>query len=120
MGSCCSCFKTDSDKSAEPETELTEQKQSYTFNISRKMSAPTTKINGNGLGISGEGLALVDVSIEQDAAYWEWHIECQDGTHSMDDDDDFFAEGTSLKFGVTTKKNQDFYRALESNEDGGE
>eukprot|EP00554_Chaetoceros_debilis_P006467 CAMPEP_0194077848 /NCGR_PEP_ID=MMETSP0149-20130528/4408_1 /TAXON_ID=122233 /ORGANISM="Chaetoceros debilis, Strain MM31A-1" /LENGTH=234 /DNA_ID=CAMNT_0038758997 /DNA_START=108 /DNA_END=809 /DNA_ORIENTATION=+ len=137
MGSCCSCLKSGSDKAAETETELTDQKQSYTFKISRKMSAPTTKIqggNGNSgdndnLDLSGEGLALVDVSIEQDATYWEWHIECPDGTHhssttttmeddDYDDDDDFFAEGTSLKFGVTTKKNQNFYRALESNEDG--
>jgi hypothetical protein len=31
------------------------------------------------LTISGTGLALAAVSIEQDAAYWEWHVEIPKG-----------------------------------------
>ena len=58
-------------------------------------------------------------SIEQDAAYWEWQIEKTggSGSSSADDDDD---EDNAPKFGVATKKDQKFYRALQAAEIDGE
>lgn len=41
--------------------------------ISRAMSAPTIQIQG--CKISGCGLALGEIPIEQDAAYWEYHVQ---------------------------------------------
>lgn len=89
------------------------------YKISKSMSAPTIQIHG--LNVKGHGLALVDVSIEQDCAYWEWHIETSTSTsnnnsNDEDDDDDFFNQGMVMKFGVATKKNRDFYKALNNNE----
>jgi uncharacterized membrane protein len=57
--------------------------------------------------ISGHGLALASVAIEQDAAYWEAHIE-------------ILTEGSSFEimFGVATKKDRKFYNALEEQEEG--
>lgn len=99
------------------------------------MSAPTVQIQG--LNIKGQGLALVDVSIDQDCAYWEWHVtvnipekqkiktNSRNGDtgnyngNDDDDEDDFFNNGISMKFGVATRKNQDFYHMLDVNEDDG-
>ena len=114
MGDCLSCLKS---KSSQKETELTEQDApnvSFSFVISRKMSSPSVNING--LNLTGEGLALIDVSIEQDSAYWEWHIIAEDKKSEDDDDEDFFSDETALKFGCATKKNREFYEALEMNE----
>eukprot|EP00568_Trieres_chinensis_P007448 CAMPEP_0183291780 /NCGR_PEP_ID=MMETSP0160_2-20130417/1074_1 /TAXON_ID=2839 ORGANISM="Odontella Sinensis, Strain Grunow 1884" /NCGR_SAMPLE_ID=MMETSP0160_2 /ASSEMBLY_ACC=CAM_ASM_000250 /LENGTH=200 /DNA_ID=CAMNT_0025452625 /DNA_START=138 /DNA_END=740 /DNA_ORIENTATION=+ len=82
--------------------------------ISRKMSAP--KVNHtDGTKVSGAGLALVGVPIEQDAAYWEWHIQQTGGAGSGPDapriEDD---ESNAPKFGVATKKDGNFYKALAS------
>lgn len=51
--------------------------------------------------ISGYGLGLVGVPIEQDAAYWEAHIEHDSGMSQ------------EVLFGVATRKDQQFYRAME-------
>ena len=61
-------------------------------------------------------------SIEQDAAYWEWQIEKTggSGSSSADDGDDDDDEDTAPKFGVATKKDQKFYRALQAAEIDGE
>lgn len=62
-------------------------------------------------------------SIEQDAAYWEWQIERiggSSGSSSADDDDDDDDEANAPKFGVATKKDQKFYRALQAAEIDGE
>mmetsp|Transcript_12404 Transcript_12404/g.23247 ORF Transcript_12404/g.23247 Transcript_12404/m.23247 type:complete len:104 (+) Transcript_12404:67-378(+) len=103
MGPCCSCFKT---KPSTRETELTEKStpetNPFSFSVSRQMSAPTVKING--LTVTGHGIALVNVSIEQDASYWEWHIATDDNV-ALDDDDGH----SILKFGVATRKNRDFF-----------
>lgn len=143
----CPCLKASSSTSnrghgSHNETELVTTKKdskngsnngtssslSSLYSISRTMSAPTIKILG--LDVKGHGLALVNVSIEQDCAYWEWHVNIKkstqqgksnvdDGEDDVDDEeeDDFFNQGMTLKFGVATKKNRDFYRALNSNED---
>ena len=56
--------------------------------------------------VSGNGLALAGVSIEQDAAYWEWHVEIPDG------------KSEDTIFGLTTSKDRAFYRELEELDDG--
>ena len=71
--------------------------------------------------ISGNGLALVGCSIEQDAAYWEWQIERTSGSSADDgDDDDDDDDDNAPKFGVATRKDQKFYRALQAAEIDGE
>ena len=62
-------------------------------------------------------------SIEQDAAYWEWQIERiggGSGSSSADDGDYDDDEDNAPKFGVATKKDQKFYRALQAAEIDGE
>jgi hypothetical protein len=57
--------------------------------------------------LSGMGLALVGTTIEQDAAYWECHIEIPSKDTAYE-----------LMFGVATKKDRKFYDALEEQEEG--
>ena len=52
-------------------------------------------------------MALAGVSIEQDAAYWEWHIDIPHGQIS-----------NCIMFGVTTKKDSKFYEKLDDAEEG--
>jgi hypothetical protein len=55
--------------------------------------------------VSGHGLALAQVGIEQDAAYWECAIEGEDGG----------ASGSGrVKFGLATKKDRKFYSSAAS------
>jgi len=126
MGCCLSLLGTNS---SEAETELTQQggnannnssnhSSSPSIVISNRMSSRSIQTSEGGLKLHGRGLALVGVSIEQDAAYWEWHVETTDGNDDEDDDGDDFDAFSSLKFGVATKKNSKFYQALESNQDG--
>lgn len=51
-------------------------------------------------------MGLIGVTIEQDAAYWEVHIE-----HHPD-------MSQQVYFGVATKKDQQFYRAIEEEQEG--
>eukprot|EP00566_Odontella_aurita_P027394 CAMPEP_0113540462 /NCGR_PEP_ID=MMETSP0015_2-20120614/8492_1 /TAXON_ID=2838 /ORGANISM="Odontella" /LENGTH=169 /DNA_ID=CAMNT_0000440265 /DNA_START=203 /DNA_END=712 /DNA_ORIENTATION=+ /assembly_acc=CAM_ASM_000160 len=74
--------------------------------MARKMSSPKVQIDGP--KVSGVGLALAGVPVEQDAAYWEWHI---DGSED---------DSGALKFGVATKKDGKFYKALEIQADDGD
>ena len=69
--------------------------------ISRNMTSPHVKVEESGR-ISGEGLALAGVQIEQDAAYWEWHVQLPRDTHC-----------DTILFGVTSKKNRKFYVELD-------
>jgi len=123
MGCCCSCFGIGEDSSSSTrETELASKQQkvnSSTLAIARHMSAPGIRIRG--ATVSGEGLALAGVTIEQDAAYWEWHIIKPGDTppDEDDDDDDYDEEIHAVKFGVSTKKDKAFYRALKSAADSG-
>ena len=78
--------------------------------------------------VSGNGLALVGCSIEQDAAYWEWHIEKtgsngssgDGGNASVDGEYDEDEEENAPKFGVATKKDRRFYQARQALEVDGE
>jgi len=133
--------------------------------ISRTMSSPTIRIispaagtagtdrnggknnsnsrggGGGGVRVSGCGLALGMVPVDQDAAYWEWHIHLpgkirrlpSDNNNDDDDDDDDENEEKfanfkdnnnnedgkdddddpyALKFGVATRKDRNFYNTL--------
>ncbi|CAJ1938322.1 unnamed protein product [Cylindrotheca closterium] len=71
------------------------------LSISKNMTSPNVEIGDKG-EISGDGLALAGVQIEQDAAYWEWHIKLPSKTHC-----------DTIMFGVTSKKNRGFYEELE-------
>jgi hypothetical protein len=111
MGCCCSLFGnpggTD-DKDTEMQTSAAPEEteaQLKALAISRPMSAPTIKVDGR-IKLSGSGLALAAVSVEQDSAYWEWHVELPEKTHV----DDVF-------FGVATKKKQDFYEELKEEDE---
>ncbi len=80
--------------------------------------------------MSGSGLALAKIPIEQDAAYWEWHVhlpglprpppdeEDEDEFHDVQmngESDDPYA----IKFGVATRKDRNFYKLLQNVEDEG-
>lgn len=144
MGGCCSCFDGISGgKHGNPSghddnsTEMTSPRNSVppaTLSLSRAMSAPTIDIQG--FKLSGSGLALANIPVEQDAAYWEWHVNLpglprappddddddefqnvqMNGGDSSDSDDDPYA----LKFGVATKKGRNFYKKLEHVEEEGD
>lgn len=82
MGGCCSCLDAirGGKHAAESSSmEMTESSSSSKVppaskhGISRAMSAPTIQITG--WKISGCGLALCEIPIEQDAAYWEYHVQ---------------------------------------------
>lgn len=92
MGCCCSCSKSENVESSK-EMEL----RAKSLAVSRNMTSPHVKVEESGR-ISGEGLALAGVQIEQDAAYWEWHVQLPRNTHC-----------DTILFGVTSKKNRKFY-----------
>jgi hypothetical protein len=109
MGACCcSCFGSDNDGEATAkETEMQAKKTAKSMAISVNMSAPSVQSLGG--KTCGVGLALAGVAIEQDAAYWEWHIELPPRTHV-----------DTILFGVTPKKERKFYKALEDKIQGEE
>jgi hypothetical protein len=100
MGSCCSCC-TDADEEAAAtrETEMAAHQSAKSLVISPKMSAPTVKIMEGNVALTGHGLALVATALEQDAAYWEWHVSLPARKHV-----------DTILFGVTSQKDQQFYR----------
>ena len=95
--------------------ELHAQKARQALDISATMSAPTITRKGAGI-ITGHGLALAGVPIEQDACYWEWHISSSNGpSHTAIE---------TIHFGVSSKKDPKFYQGLNDTdvvpEEGGE
>jgi hypothetical protein len=72
--------------------------------ISPRMSAPTIKVQERTM-VSGNGLALAVVPIEQDAAYWEWHCHLDPDVHICED----------AMFGVASKKDSKFYAEIAQN-----
>jgi hypothetical protein len=100
MGGCCSCCTDASEEAAAArETEMAAQQSAKSLVISSEMSAPTLKIEEGNVVLTGHGLALVATALEQDAAYWEWHISLPARKHV-----------DTILFGVTSKKDQQFYR----------
>lgn len=67
------------------------------------MSAPTiqTSIDSSD-ELNGHGLALADVNVEQDRAYWEWRVKMNGETAST----------SYPMFGVSNKRNPKFYQIL--------
>mmetsp|Transcript_33988 Transcript_33988/g.71503 ORF Transcript_33988/g.71503 Transcript_33988/m.71503 type:complete len:233 (-) Transcript_33988:2802-3500(-) len=152
MGVCCSCFdgirggKHAGGSNDDKSTEMTSARNSAqgvpppTHGVSRAMSAPTIQIQG--FKISGSGLALANIPIEQDAAYWEWHVNLpglprppRDEDNEEDDDDfqdvQMNGNGSSdngsvdddpyaIKFGVATRKDRNFYKSLEHVQEEGD
>lgn len=103
MGGCCSscCVSEDSnDAGTAKEMELQAQKSRKALAISETMSAPTI-VRKNPNTISGQGLALAGVIIEQDVAYWEWYMQAPPQKNME-----------SILFGVTGKKDAKFYQDL--------
>jgi hypothetical protein len=102
MGLCCSCCGS-SEGSEENETELqvtNAEANKKCMVISTTMSAPTVKIADSTI-VSGSGLALVGIPIEQDAAYWEWQVLDVEGSNGIGH--------SEIMFGVTSKKDKTFY-----------
>lgn len=56
--------------------------------------------------MSGHGLALCGVVVEQDAAYWEVHIDVSAGNEQSSYD---------IMAGVASKKDRSFYASLDGN-----
>ena len=73
--------------------------------------------------VSGSGLALAKIPIEQDAAYWEWHVnlpglprhpdEDEDDMHDVHMNGDDEVDPYAIKFGVATRKDRNFYKMME-------
>lgn len=103
MGSCCSCCSSDDNGQSSQELELQQKKQKAALAINKNFSAPEIQYE-SGI-ISGSGLALAGAPIEQDAAYWEWHISLRKTVHV-----------DTVLFGVTGKKDREFYKSLQEGE----
>ena len=109
MGGCCSCLKSflsgSEIKITDPRTEdlKTSESMPQIHSIDIEMSAPTilTSIDSSD-EVAGHGLALADVTVEQDKAYWEWRVMMKGETASC----------SYPMFGVSNKRNAKFYEIL--------
>jgi len=101
MGQCCSCVgramgnsdTTASDEIMDGESVLT------VHSIDVGMSAPSIRTS-NGNEIAGHGLALADVPVEQERAYWEWRVKSNQ------------TDCVAVMFGVSNKRNSKFFEIL--------
>ena len=104
MGSCCSCCGSDDENGGGRggETEMTANvdQDHKSLSISKSMSSPGIQVDGR-LTVSGSGLALAAIPIEQDAAYWEWHLNDISSSHI-----------DTIMFGVASRKDRKFYQNL--------
>jgi len=85
------------------ESEMVEQDIAQK-SINVRMSSPGIKVENN-LCATGSGLALIGTALEQDAAYWEYHISLPTRKHV-----------DTILFGVSTKRDRKFYEELSCNE----
>jgi hypothetical protein len=116
MGGCCSCCcgGGDEEGTTTRETELAAQQvaaaAAKSLSVSRKMSASTIKLaDTDHCVVTGHGLAVIGAALEQDAAYWEWHIHLPARKHV-----------DTCLFGVTSKKDRSFYQELEGKSPSGD
>ncbi|KAL3792271.1 hypothetical protein ACHAW5_001097 [Stephanodiscus triporus] len=73
--------------------------------IDSAMSAPSITVTGDIMNeVCGNGLALADVPVEQDRAYWEWRVKMVNPGSS--------GACSTLMFGVSNKRNPKFYEIL--------
>uniref|UniRef100_A0A7S2HKG8 SPRY domain-containing protein n=1 Tax=Helicotheca tamesis TaxID=374047 RepID=A0A7S2HKG8_9STRA len=83
--------------------------------IDEEMSAPTVQLSNENQTALGHGLAVVDCAVnsstQSDASYWEWHVEesMSGGAVEVESGGE---DGKCLMFGVSTKRNQNFYEIL--------
>jgi hypothetical protein len=118
MGCCLSCIesmsKSNSGESSSNgrETELaasaasSSQHSQANMTVSRAMSSTTIEVQPDDKSkSSGYGMALVGVAIEQDAAYWEAHVEvvAEQSTTTQ----------SEIMLGVATKKDRQFFNELQ-------
>lgn len=89
------------------ESEMVEQDIAQK-SINVRMSSPGIKVEDN-LCAAGSGLALIGTALEQDAAYWEYHISLPTGKHV-----------DTILFGVSTKRDRKFYEEQSGNEQNDE
>ena len=106
MGCCCSC-SVNEDGGTTKENEMVEQDLAQK-SINVRMSNPGIKIEDN-LCAAGSGLALIGTALEQDAAYWEFHISLPAGKHV-----------DTILFGVSAKRDRKFYEEQSRNEENDE
>mmetsp|Transcript_2905 Transcript_2905/g.4249 ORF Transcript_2905/g.4249 Transcript_2905/m.4249 type:complete len:219 (-) Transcript_2905:691-1347(-) len=115
MGGCCSCLggKDKSSGASGSQTEMTSRKtggssKSSDIIMSPSLSARSIKLLEGGTKVTGTGLALVNLTLEQDAAYWEWQISEEPGGE----------KGAGyLKFGLSKPRDRAFYKSLEGKTD---
>mmetsp|Transcript_30840 Transcript_30840/g.66088 ORF Transcript_30840/g.66088 Transcript_30840/m.66088 type:complete len:217 (+) Transcript_30840:174-824(+) len=112
MGQCCACLRGIlSSSGIEMSSSIHNNLQAEVLavdvsaqqhSIDPEMSAPSIEItNDSSSQISGHGLALVDTTVEQDQAYWEWKVHVRGETGSK-----------VPMFGVSNKRNSKFYEIL--------
>ena len=90
------------DNSTREASELSSIPQQHSIDLS--MSAPSITITSDLRNeVSGTGLALADVPVEQDRTYWEWQIKMAIPNMSSK---------LELMFGVSNKRNTKFYEIL--------
>lgn len=99
MGCCCSCTDN-ANGTTRKENELVEHEDTKQC-ISVHMSNPAIKVHGN-LCATGSGLALTGTALEQDSAYWEFHVTLPTRKHA-----------DTVLFGVSSMKDRKFYKELE-------
>ena len=104
MGCCWSCIGGEDGGATAKESELVAQETAKQQCINVRMSSPTITVEES-LSVKGTGLGLIGTPIEQDAAYWEYHIEIHGKKH-LD----------TIMFGVSGKKDRTFYTEIEEKE----
>lgn len=103
----CCCCRIGDDVISTKESELVKQDRTQQ-SINIRMSNPRIKVEDT-LRVTGSGLALIGTALEQDSAYWEFHISLPPRTRV-----------DTILFGVSTKKDRKFYEgASENNEEEG-
>ncbi|KAL7444820.1 hypothetical protein ACHAXM_009454 [Skeletonema potamos] len=114
MGQCCSFCKRflpssvielsgAADGTTTDESLLDNINTPQVHSINHEMSAPSIEVaNDLGNEVKGYGLALTDVSVEQESCYWEWRV--RTGGNST----------ATVMVGVSNKRNSTFYEILAS------
>ncbi|KAL3793827.1 hypothetical protein HJC23_006187 [Cyclotella cryptica] len=110
MGGCCSCLTRflsssgiEMSENSRTEDLVAGESMPQVHSIDIGMSAPTIQTSiDSSAEVQGHGLALLDVTVEQDRAYWEWRVRMNgDATSSW-----------PPMFGVSNKRNAKFYEIL--------
>lgn len=111
MGQCCSLFRrlkhfsnVELGTAVNSNEHMVGDTVPQVHSIDAAMSAPSITISGDlNNEVRGNGLALADVPVEQDRAYWEWKVRVGNKPS---------ANAPSLMFGVSNKRNSKFYEIL--------